>query len=84
MSPSILALLLIVVGVLNLGNIIRLLRNDEALTTYVEQSPKAWLWRKWLGVEGAKRTIRRVFGPIGVVASVVFVGLGVQMLLAGG
>jgi hypothetical protein len=49
---------------------------------YAEKSPKAWLWRKLLGVERTTFAVHRVFGPLGMVLGVAMIIFGV--LLASG
>ncbi len=68
-----LSAMLLVLSVFHGLFVFSMLRDPARLRTYVETSPKAFLWRKMLGVERAVELTRRVFLPLGaVVAGVLF------------
>jgi hypothetical protein len=69
--------LILIVGGLYFGvRNIRFLRNENALREYMRTSPKAVLWVKKYGMEGAVKLARETFMPIGIVVSGVMVGVG--------
>lgn len=74
-------LILILIGLMPLGFGIFALMNAKFAENYARNSPKAWLWRKLLGVEGAVVAVRRVFAPLAVVIGVVIVVFGLRTLL---
>ncbi|MBL0039854.1 MAG: hypothetical protein KA505_02875 [Xanthomonadales bacterium] len=55
---------------------IRLLRSETALRAYMESSPKAVLWVRKYGLDGATKVARESFIPLGLVVSAAMIGLG--------
>ena len=50
---------------------------------YAKNRPKAWIWRKMFGVERTAELITKVFAPLGITLSIVFVLFGVSALIFG-
>lgn len=80
MEALALSLILLVGGIYFALRNIRLLRNEMALREYVQNSPKAALWVRRYGVEGATKMVRETFIPLGLVIAAAMVGLGVWNL----
>ena len=86
---TILPILMIVAGVVNLRISRKFTRDPKFARAYVEKSFKAFIWRKTLGVERTIALTRSVFAPAGLVLSVVLIvagagwlGLGVLEMIA--
>ncbi|MBM4367805.1 MAG: hypothetical protein FJ102_16450, partial [Deltaproteobacteria bacterium] len=75
-----LAAFLVVFSVVHFLFVVSLLRDPARLRAYVETSPKAFLWRKILGVERTVELTRRVFLPGGFVIAVGMFLAGVSLL----
>ncbi len=71
---SINTILLLIAGLVSAGLGGKATFDRDFAARYAEKSPKAWLWRKLLGVERTTFAVHRVFGPLGMV-------LGVGMLV---
>lgn len=82
MPPLPQAKLLQVASRYNLFHGFEMWRNVEALTTYVELSLKAGLWRKRYGVEGTKRLMPCYFMPLGAAVPVVVMLAALRSLSA--
>ena len=76
MEPPLLSLLLVAGGLYFGFRNLRLLRNEAALREYVRNSPKAALWVKKYGLEGATKMTRESFLPLGLLISAGMVALG--------
>ena len=76
----ILSLVLIVGGIYVAVRNLRLLQNEDMLRAYMQTSPKAWIWVKKYGLDGATKLTRQRFIPTGLVASGVMVGFGAWVL----
>ena len=64
-----LSVVLVIVGIyFGLRNI-RFLRNEAALREYMQNSPKAALWVRKYGLDGATKIARKSFLPLGLVIS---------------
>lgn len=76
MEPLLLSLLLIGGGIyFGLRNV-RLLRNEAALREYMQSSPKATLWVRKYGLDGAIKMARESFIPLGLAISAAMVVFG--------
>ena len=80
METLALAITLIIGGIYFGIRNLRFLRNDDALRTYMQTSQKARVWVQKRGLEDATRITRRVFIPIGIVASCAMVSVGIWAL----
>jgi hypothetical protein len=58
-----------------------MLVNEDRLRSYLENSPKAKLWINKLGMEKALKLSKTIFVPLGIVMSLIFIGVGVYGLL---
>lgn len=76
MEALILSLLMIFAGGYFGFRNIRLLRNEIALREYVRDSPKAVLWVRKYGVDGATKMVRETFLPLGLFISCGMVAFG--------
>ncbi len=76
MEPLLLSLLLVGAGIYFGFRNVRLLRNEAALRAYVQNSPKAALWVRKYGLDGATKMTRESFLPLGLLVSAAMVGLG--------
>jgi hypothetical protein len=80
LEPLLLSLLLVAGGIYFGFRNLRLLRNEAALREYVRSSPKAALWVKKYGLDGATKMTRESFLPLGLLISAAMVSLGVWNL----
>lgn len=55
---------------------IRLLKNEAALRQYITTSPKAAAWVQKYGIEGAMKMAKETTVPLGLIISVVLLGIG--------
>lgn len=55
---------------------VRYFRDEQALRSYMETSPKATLWVRKYGIDGATRLARQTFLPLGILASLAMVAVG--------
>ncbi len=69
MEDFIIALVLIIIGCLNLFFSIRFLRKPDYAENYIKKNPKAFLLRKILGEEKAYKITKKVFVPLGIIIS---------------
>lgn len=76
MHPLLLPVLLTAIGAYFLARNIRYLRNQDALRDYVTTSPKAQHWLKLHGEEKTIELTRKYFLPLGVVAALVSLSIG--------
>ncbi|UCV00955.1 hypothetical protein [Acidovorax radicis] len=76
MEALLLSLLLVVGGIYFGVRNVRLLRSEDALREYVQNSPKAALWVRKYGLDGATKMTRESFLPLGLLISVAMVALG--------
>jgi hypothetical protein len=76
LEPLILSLLLVGAGIyFGLRNV-RLLRNEAALREYMQSSPKATVWVRKYGLDGATKMARETFIPLGLAISAGMVAFG--------
>lgn len=59
----------IAIGIFYIAFISKSINNEDMLRKYLENSPKAYIWRKLFGIERTIELTRRVFVPIGLVIS---------------
>ena len=76
MEPLILSLLLVGGGIYFGFRNLRLLRNEVALREYMQRSPKAILWVRKYGLDGATKMARESFIPLGLAISAGMVTFG--------
>ncbi|EER60555.1 hypothetical protein AcdelDRAFT_1892 [Acidovorax delafieldii 2AN] len=76
MEALILSLILVVGGIYFGFRNVRLLRNEAALREYMQSSPKATLWVRKYGLDGATKMVRESFIPLGLVISTAMVAFG--------
>lgn len=79
METLVIALVLTVAGAYLTARNIRFMRDDQALRQYMQTSPKAVLWVRKYGLDGATQLARKTFLPIGTLASLAMFGIGVWM-----
>ncbi|MCC2630437.1 MAG: hypothetical protein K0S38_246 [Candidatus Paceibacter sp.] len=77
------SIILIIIGIFDILLVLRITSNDEFAKRYI-QSPKALIWRKFLGEEKALILIKKIFAPIGIIVGVGLVILGFLFFLERG
>lgn len=75
-EATILSVLFLVAGIYFSVRNVRMLRNETALREYMQSSPKATLWVRKFGLDGATRLARKFFLPSGLLISVAMAGVG--------
>ncbi len=75
-------LLLLFIGLLNLGLGATGTFNQAVAVKYVKTSPKAYLWRKLLGEERAIWAVQRVFAPFAMFLGVVVLTFALLTVVA--
>ncbi len=80
MEATLLAIALVAIGVYYTIRNIRMLRRHDLLREYVQSSPKAALWVRKYGVDGATKLIRETFLPLGTALSAGFALYGLWLL----
>jgi hypothetical protein len=81
MEINIFAVILIFGGVLGLVQAIRFLKNDDFARNYIHKNPKAALFRKLFGEEKAYSFTKKIFAPLGIAISIIFIFFGIVFLL---
>ena len=77
MMEALLLNLLLLLGGLYFGfRSVHLLRNESALRAYMESNPKAAMWVRKHGLDGASKMARETFIPLSLVISLVMVLFG--------
>ena len=69
MEATLLSLALFLIGAWFTFRNVRMLYREDLLREYVQTNPKAALWVRKHGVEGATKLTRKVFLPLGTVVS---------------
>lgn len=80
METLVIALFITVGGAYLAVRNIRFMRNPQALHQYMQTSPKAVLWVRKYGLDGATELARKTFVPMGIVASLTLMCAGIWML----
>jgi len=81
MKFNIYALLIIVVGSINIYYCIRNLKDQKFAEKYIRNSHKAFLLRKIFGEEKAIHIIRKIFVPLGIIIGVLLILSGVLWII---
>jgi hypothetical protein len=81
MVETIYSLLLVGAGIVGLFFCIWALVDPAFARRHVETSPKAWLWRKYFGIEKALTMTKEIFLPLGIIISVGLIISGILLIV---
>jgi hypothetical protein len=81
MANYLYAIVSIIVGIVAFVIAVRLIRNPLYLRSYVERSPKAYLWKKKYGVDKTMELTKHYFAPVGIVVSIILILVGIVFLV---
>jgi hypothetical protein len=75
------AVLLMLGGALAFFTALKSIINPRFLENYVKASPKAFIWRKMFGEDRAKKILKNIFAPLGVIGGIAFIIYGIVLLI---
>jgi len=70
----------IVVGLVAIYFPVRFLRDDQFARSYIQNSPKAFLWRKIFGEEKALKITKTIFAPLGILLGIALIVFGIYSM----
>ena len=70
----------IVAGIFFLIRNIMMLEDEDKLVKYLETSPKGKMWVKKNGIEKTIEMSKKTFIPLGIIVSLIMIGVGVYSL----
>ena len=80
-EQTILVLMLLLVGVVNLRLVWKFKTDKKFAQNYIKTSPKAYFWRKKFGEERALAITKKYFIPLGSLLSIIFILFGIFLLI---